>query len=412
METTAKSSTLPIVFATVLIDMLGVGILIPVIPLLLTDSNYAYHLQVPLSSGYIILGFLTAIYPFMQFIATPILGQLSDHVGRKKVLAFSLGGTALSYVIFAIGIIFKNIPLLFISRALDGITGGNISVAQAAIADSTEHHNRARNFGIIGAAFGIGFIIGPFLGGELSNPKILPWFNATTPFWFAAILSGLNMLSVLFFFRETLHKKVQEKIHPLQALINIKAALISQKFRAFFTTSFLYLSGFSFFTTFFGVFLIQKFGYDQGGIGLYFAFVGVCIALTQALITGFVAKRVSSINVISVTLFIFSATLLYISTLSGGWILYLITIPQCICIGLTMANLTALISTNAGPHEQGKILGINTSVQALAQSIPPVIAGYLAVNFSARAPIVTAASIVFISALSFVFFVRSKMKPA
>ncbi len=102
-----SKSTLRIVFMTVLVDMLGVGILIPLIPLLLTDSSYIYHLPVTISEGYIILGFLVAIYPLMQFIATPILGQLSDRIGRKKVLAFSLAGTSLSYVIFALGIILK-----------------------------------------------------------------------------------------------------------------------------------------------------------------------------------------------------------------------------------------------------------------------------------------------------------------
>ena len=405
-----NSTTLAIVFATVVIDMLGVGILIPVVPLLLTDPAYQYHLPLALSTGYVVLGFLTAIFPFMQFIATPILGQLSDHVGRKKVLAFSLAGTSISYAIFALGIIFRNIPLLFVSRALDGITGGNIAVAQAAIADSSAPENRAKNFGLIGAALGIGFVIGPFLGGELSNPHLVSWFNATTPFWFASVLSALNTLSVIFFFRETLAKKTREKIRIAQSFINIQTAFLSKKFRAYFGTSFLYMSGFTFFTTFFGVFLINKFGYDQGGIGLYFAYIGIFIALTQGLLVRYVAKRSSHATTISIALFVFSLTLLCLSLTSASWLLYVFAIPQCICIGLIMANMTALISVNAGDHEQGKVLGISASVQALGQSIPPVISGYLAANLSAVAPLVTASIMVFIAALSFVFFVRPKLK--
>lgn len=408
-QKTKRSPILAIVFATVVIDMLGVGILIPVIPLLLTDSSYAYHLPLSLSTGYIVLGFLTAIFPFMQFLATPILGQLSDHIGRKKVLAFSLAGTSISYAIFAIGIIFKSIPLLFLSRALDGITGGNIAVAQAAIADSSEPQNRAKNFGLIGAAFGIGFIVGPFLGGELSNPHLVSWFNATTPFWFASILSLLNTLSVIFFFRETLKNKVQEKIRVAQSLINIKSAFISEKFRAFFGTSFLYISGFTFYTTFFGVYLIQRFGYDQGSIGLYFAYIGVFISLTQGFVTGFIAKRWQHTTVVSVSLFGLALTLFGLALSPVSWLLYVIAIPQCVCVGLNMANLTALISVNAGGHEQGKILGVNASVQALGQSMPPVIAGFLAVSFSASAPLITSAVLVFIAALSFVFLVRPKL---
>ncbi len=407
-----KSSTVWIVFFTVLVDMLGVGILIPVIPLLLTDPAYAYHLPLAVNTGYIVLGFLTAIFPFMQFIATPILGQLSDHVGRKKVLAFSLAGTSLSYVVFALGIVFKNIPLLFVSRALDGITGGNIAVAQAAIADESKPEDRARNFGLIGAAFGIGFIVGPFLGGELSNPHLVSWFNATTPFWFAAGLSLLNMFSVLFFFNETLKEKTVGKIRALQSLINIKAAVVSQKFRTFFATSFLYTAGFTFFTTFFGVFLIRRFGYDQGGIGLYFAFVGICIALTQGILTGYFSKRFSSVAILRFALFAFSLTLLALGFNKMPWLLFAVTVPQCVCIGLIMANMTALVSNNAASNEQGKVLGINASVQALGQSIPPVISGYLAASISASAPIMTAAGMVFVSAVAFVSLVAPRFRAA
>jgi DHA1 family tetracycline resistance protein-like MFS transporter len=405
-----KSSTVWIVFFTILIDMLGVGILIPVIPLLLTDPSYAYHLPIAVKSGYIVLGFLIAIFPFMQFIATPILGQLSDHVGRKKVLAFSLGGTALSYCLFAIGIIFKNIPLLFASRALDGITGGNIAVAQAAIADESAPEDRARNFGLIGAAFGIGFIIGPFLGGELSNPHLVSWFNATTPFWFAAALSTVNMLSVVFFFNETLKQKTKGKIRTLQSLINIQTALISKKFRTFFVTSFLYTAGFTFFTTFFAVFLIQRFHYDQGSIGLYFAFIGVCIALTQGLLTGYIAQRMSPFTIIPLALFVLSFTLFLLSSNVTPWLLYVITVPQCIAIGLIMATLTAFISNQSADNEQGKVLGINASVQALGQAIPPVISGYLAASLSASAPILTSSVLVLVSMFCFLFLVIPAFK--
>jgi DHA1 family tetracycline resistance protein-like MFS transporter len=409
-NSTKNSTTIAIVFATILIDMLGVGILIPVIPLLLTDPQYAYHLPVGVSTGYVILGYLTAIFPFMQFIATPILGQLSDHVGRKKVLAFSLAGTALSYVIFAIGIILKNIPLLFISRALDGITGGNIAVAQAAIADSSAPENRAKSFGLIGAAFGIGFIIGPFLGGVLSNPGYVSWFNATTPFWFAAILSALNTVSVMFFFKETLKKKVSERIHIAQSVMNIKAAFTSEKFRTYFITQFLYICGFTFFTTFFGVYLIHKFGYDQGGIGLYFAYIGVFIALTQGFVVRYMSKRFSAIPTIWISMLGLSIVFLVLSLINAPWPLYIIAIPQCIFIGLIMANMTALVSIHSGGHEQGKMLGVSASVQALAQAIPPVISGYLAASLSVTAPLVGATILVFCAALTFVIFVRPKFQ--
>ena len=188
MRAKLASNPLPVVLFTVFVDLLGVGILIPVIPQLMANPGSNYYLfpeNTPASHGYIVLGFLVAIFPLMQFIATPILGQLSDKFGRKKILAISLAGTSMSYVLFAIGIMTKNIPLLFLSRGFDGITGGNIAVAQAAVADVTPPEKRARNFGLIGAVFGFGFIIGPYIGGKLSDPSIISWFNATTPFFFA-----------------------------------------------------------------------------------------------------------------------------------------------------------------------------------------------------------------------------------
>lgn len=170
-----KSNPMLTIFLTVFIDLLGVGVLIPVMPLLLGDPTSPYYLLPTgwsTEQGYVLLGLLTAVFPLMQFFATPILGQLSDKYGRKDILLISLFGTSLSYVLFAYGIMSRNLPLLFVSRALDGITGGNISVAQAAIADISLPENRAKNFGLIGMAFGLGFIFGSFLGGKLSDPTV------------------------------------------------------------------------------------------------------------------------------------------------------------------------------------------------------------------------------------------------
>ena len=398
-----------IVFCIVFVDVLGIGILIPVIPILLTDPSSPYHLLTPgttLATGFILLGWLTALYPFMQFLATPILGELSDRFGRKPVLAISLFGTAISYVVFALGIMMKSLPILFLSRALDGITGGNISVAQAAIADSSAPEKRARNFGIIGAAFGIGFVVGPFLGGVLSDPEVLPWFDATTPFWFAAVLSLLNTLGVLFLFNETLKEKVAGRFHWLQSLVNIRKAALMQGVRRLFAASFLFQAGFSFFTTFFGAYMIYRFGFEQRDIGYYFAFIGICIALTQAFVTGFVGKRFSPHTIVSVGLLGVTLTVLSFSLVTESWMLYVVGFFQAISMGLVMANMTALISRSATPQQQGEVLGIGFSVQALAQSIPPVIAGYAAASLAPSAPIMVGSGFLFLAFLVFVFFAR------
>ena len=396
---------LPVILFTIFIDLLGVGILIPVIPQLLANphsSEFLLPAGFTLAQGYILLGFLTAIFPIMQFFATPILGQLSDTFGRRKLLAFSILGTSLSYLAFAFGIVTKNIPLLFISRAFDGITGGNVAVAQAAIADITKPENRAKNFGLMGAAFGFGFIIGPYLGGKLSDPAVVSWFSASTPFWFAAGLSALNFVSILLFFPETRQlaaKKLQ--IDWARSFHNIARAWQIPNLRPLFTTMFFFNGGFTFFTTFFAVYMITKFSFTQGRIGDYFAFIGLWIAIVQGLITRQVAKRWPEYKVLRFSMIAAAVMVFAYLLVNQAWQLYWLAPFFALCIGLTMANSTALISKSAGPEIQGEVLGINASVQALAQSIPPIIAGYLAGSVTAEAPLILSINTLLLGGLVF-----------
>ncbi len=398
--------TLWIAFAVVLTDMIGVGILIPIIPLLFTDPSYAYHLDLSESTGYLLLGALTALYPFAMFLAMPILGQLSDTFGRRPVLTASLLGTALSYVLFGAGIVWVSIPLLFAARAFDGLTGGNIAVVQAAVADISSEEDRVRKFSVISAANGIGFILGPLVGGFLSDPKVLDWFGAPTPFWFAAILSGANMLAVILFFPETLRTRTRRKIRFWQAFANIKDAAAGADRRPLYVTSFLYQSGFAFIVTFFGVYLISRFGFDQRHIGYLFAFVGLLLAGSQILITGRLSRYVAPQDVIPAALLAMGASLIGVYFSRDPLLLYLFTIPAAVAASLVLTNLTALISTSSKDRQQGSVLGVNSSVQALAQAIPPLFAGAIAAVFAPTTPVLFSAATIIAAAAFFLRYYR------
>ncbi len=405
-----RNNPLPVVLFTIFVDMLGYGILIPVVPLLLGAENSSFSVLpagMSIDQGYILLGFLVASYPFMQFIATPILGQISDKFGRKKVLAIALSGTCLSYIGFAIGIITKNIPLLFISRAFDGATGGNISVAQAAIADISNPENRARNFGFIGAAFGLGLIIGPYVGGKLSDPNLVHWFSPSTPFWFAAILSFVNVISVLFLFPETLQGvRKNISIQWLRSIKNIIAAYRLKSLRVPFISSFMFQAGFSFFITFFSVYLIRKFGFTQGNIGDFFAYIGVWTVFSQVFVNSNVSKWFNEYNILRISLIALAGAIALFFAPETGWGLLFIVPFFAMFIGLVQANFLSLISKSAGPEHQGEILGVNSSISTLGQSLPPVLSGYIAAMLTPNAPIIISAVIILAAGVFFVLFYK------
>lgn len=400
-----KRSPLFTLFVTILLDMLGFGILIPVMPVLLTDPTSAHYMLpqgTTKETGYLLLGVLFTLFSFGQFLASPIIGQFSDKWGRKRLLAFSVLGTSVSHFLFAIGIMIASVPLLIFARLFAGITGGNIVVAQAAIADITTPENRAKNFGLIGAAFGLGFILGPFVGGKLTDPTLVPWFTATTPFFFASLLSLINVVQVLYFLEETnITKKKDKVIEWGRSLHNIIHAYSMPRVRPLFITNFLFQGGFAFYTTFAAVYLLTKFNFSQGDIGNYFAFVGIWIVITQGFITRKISKYFTEAQIVKNTLIIVGLSILGIILVSSVTALYLLVPLFAIAMGLSQANITALISRSASADIQGEVLGVNGSVMALAQTIPPIISGIIAVYFEPQAPLLIASILIVVAGLYF-----------
>lgn len=394
----------------VFLDMLGIGILIPVIPQLLGEPTSPYYLLEPsqVDFGLLLLGLLVSSYPLAIFFASPVLGALSDKFGRKPVLLASILGTSISYFVFAYAIITKDIPLLFISRIIDGITGGNISVAQAVIADSTKPDDRSKAFGMMGASFGLGFIFGPFLGGILSTPSILPFFNASTPFIFSGVLAFINFVLIRFFFKESI-KEVQShrKIDLLASVKNIANAKKFHNVRMIFLVSFLFNAGFAFFTSFFNVYLTNKFSFSPAEIGNFFAYVGLWIILTQVLVVRRLAGKYKEIDILGPAYIANAIGILLYLLPNIAWLLLIIVPLASIPNGIQQANLNAFLSKKTDEKFRGEVLGINASLNSLGQAIPPLLAGVIAAMTASFVPIIFGAFIVFLAGIVFIYKIKN-----
>jgi DHA1 family tetracycline resistance protein-like MFS transporter len=244
--------------------------------------------------------------------------------------------------------------------------------------------------------------MGPYIGGKLADPSVVSWFSASTPFWFAAILGALNWLAVVFFLPETNTKlQSQLRLNILQSFINIREALRTAQLRSLFSVGFFFQGGFTFFTTFAATYFITKFGFSGSQIGDYYAFIGLWIAISQAVVTRLVSKRFSSKQALSVSILGVALALLGYTLYTERWQLYVFVPFFAIFIGLTQANTLALVSQSAEPSEQGKVLGVNSSVQALAQGIPAALSGYIAASIGVTAPIYWAAGTVALGGIIF-----------
>lgn len=404
-----NSKSLLTIFSIVFLDMLGFGIAIPVLAPLLLSGNFSMLSNSVLADKELILGLLIAIYPITQFFGAPILGGLSDKYGRKKLFLLSLFGTFLGYVLFAFGIMQKNILFLFIGRAIDGFTGGNISIAYSSISDISNQKDKVKNFGIIGLAFGLGLIIGPYIGGKLADPGFVSWFDFHIPFVFSAILTILNMLMVQFIFKETLKTKIHTKLSLFMGFKNIEKAISLPNLRNIFIVVFLVSFGFTMHSSFFQVYLIDKFNYNQVQIGELFAYLGIFIAITQGIIVKIVAKYLDPVKVSLISLFMLSFVMFMLLLPNDPFYIYLILPFIALFHGLELPNVSSIVSNMAGKESQGEIMGINQSIVSLAMAITPIIAGF-ASTFGSHWIILLSGFFIFLSAIAFAFFFHYNKK--
>ncbi len=364
-----KRSPLLVIFLTVFIDLVGFGIVMPVLPFYAQEYN----------ASPVTLGWLFASYSIMQFIFSPVLGRLSDRHGRRPVLLLSIIGTGIGFLIMGMA---TTLWLLFAGRILDGITGGNISTANAYVADVTTPENRAKGMGLIGAAFGLGFVFGPALGGILSR------WGIHVPFLFAAALAFGNAVLLYFTLPETVtpahparHTAGRSYAAMFRHLSNSSLALV-------LAISFLFIVAFSIMTTTFALYTMYRFGYDAQQNGYLFAFIGIVAVIVQGGLIGRLAKRFGELPLVILGALLFVAGLFalpFVGPMSGG-LVALLGLIALLAVGDGMAtpSLRSLASKTAGADEQGATLGLTQSAASLARIIGPLIGGFLI--YSATAP--------------------------
>lgn len=351
-----RTLAFPLILATVLLDAAGIGLVMPIIPRLLREVGHTADL------GWRFGAFL-GLYALMQFACSPVLGTLSDKLGRRPVLLVSLAGAAIDYVFMAFA---PSLAWLFVGRAIAGITGANMAVAQAYIADITPEAQRARRFGVFSAMFGLGFILGPVLGGVLGGV----WVRA--PFLAAAALNGLNFLMALLVLPEPERERTGAfdgaAYNPFASLRWAAAfPALPPLLTAFLTLHLVGEVG----GTIWVVYGEDKFAWDPWTIGFSLAGFGLFHALAQAFVAGPLAERFGERRAIIVGILADAFAYVAIALATKGWMAFLL-LPM-FCLGAVgQPSIQALLSRQVGEDQQGRLQGVLASLASLASVIGPV----------------------------------------
>lgn len=348
-----------IVFFTVLVDVVGFGIVIPILPFYATEFGVSPT----------VVTLLFASFSVFSFISAPLLGALSDRIGRRPVIIVSIISTAIGWFVFASA---KSVWMLFLGRIIDGAAAGNFTSAQGYMVDiARDEKERTRNLGILSAIFGVGFLLGPILGGLLSN------VSHVFPFWIAGILASLNAVSAILFLPESNRNRSTEKLisyHPLSPLMR---AWRDKPLRPLYVTWTTFAVAFVIGQSVFALFVKDVFGFTSFGAGMAFSVVGVVVVVNQMfLLERFWLKRFDEARLQVIMLMILVVGLLCITT-------EMLPLFYVGLLGLGTGQavlrvvVTSQVAGSAGPLRRGETIGILTSIMAASMAVSPVVAGML-----------------------------------
>ena len=380
-------SPLVIIFITVFIDLVGFGIIIPLLPF------YAESF----GANAFTIGLLGTSFSLMQFVFSPIWGRWSDKIGRRPIILIGLLGSCLSYVTMALA---GSLVLLFVARIIGGIAGANVATAQAYIADITTPEDRAQGMGLMGTAFGLGFIFGPAIGGLLSR------VSPETPMWFAAALCLGNFVAAWFLLPES--RRVTASTRALGRMAAFRHAMNKPTLLLVLALYFIVTMAFSAFEATFALFSEARFGYTAASIGFLFAFIGAVLATVQGVLVGRVVKRVGERTLIPLAILLIS--------ISIGMLPFVWSVPALLValfflavgMGFNSPSLSSMVSKLSDADDQGGTLGLASSLASLGRVVGPASGGYLYDAYGMTTPYVSSAALMFFAVVISFVGLRSK----
>jgi DHA1 family tetracycline resistance protein-like MFS transporter len=366
-----------IIFLTILVNLIGFGIIIPLLP---------FYAETFGASPFRI-GLLFAVFSLCQLFAAPVLGDWSDKYGRRPILILSLLGTVVSFVMLALA---HSFAMLFFARVVDGLSGGNISTARAYVADVTEPKDRARAYGLIGVAFGLGFILGPALSGVLAKISI------TAPIWVAAGITAVATVMAWLWLPETVHRAHAGTGMPFK---NLATLMRRPNLRRVLAIDFVYWLAFAVFQTTFALFAARRFNFDAPQTGYFFAAFGVLGAVVQGAMIRPVVNRFGDKSTFMAGLLCGAIGLIATALTHSVQLFALSLVPLALGIGFGHPTMSSLVSRAARGDEQGRVQGAASAVESLGRTIGPMWGSATLQRFGEGVPYVTAAGFLLLTLL-------------
>jgi DHA1 family tetracycline resistance protein-like MFS transporter len=373
----SESVTRPlfIIFLTIFVNLIGFGIIIPLLP---------FYAETFGASPFVV-GLLFAVFSICQLVAAPALGDISDRYGRRPVLIFSLAGTVASFVMLALA---HSLAMLFMARIVDGLSGGNISTARAYVADITEPQDRARAYGLIGAAFGLGFILGPALSGILAR------ISYTAPIWAAAAITLVSTAVAWAWLPETVHRAHAGVGNPFRYLPDLIGRPILRRALAI---DFVYWFAFSIFQTTFALYAQRRFGFDVPRTGYFFAAFGVLGAVLQGVFIRPVVRRLGDKVTFMFGLGCAAVGLLVAAFASSVAALVIALVPLAFGVGFGHPTVASLVSRTGRGNEQGRVQGAASALESLGRTAGPVWGNASLQHWGESVPYISAAGLVLLT---------------